>query len=105
MAPTNSTDRAVASSGAILEEAWAWGLDVDAWRGHLHALTWSEVLRQYALAAGWGPRRPRPKKQVLAHQSAEPQGLRRTAREACGPDLPACPSLDPCQALLEAETP
>ena len=64
VAPTNSTDRAVASSAAILEEAWAWGLDVDAWRGHLHALTWSEVLRQYALAAGWGPRRPRPKKQV-----------------------------------------
>ena len=57
-------DRAIAGAAAILDEAAAWGLDVDTWRAHLGPATWPEVLRQYALAAGWGPRRPRPKKQV-----------------------------------------
>ena len=36
-------DKAVAQSAACLEEAWAWGFDVDVWRAHLNALTWPEV--------------------------------------------------------------
>ena len=36
-------DKAVTQSAACLEEAWAWGFDVDVWRAHLNALTWPEV--------------------------------------------------------------
>jgi hypothetical protein len=42
----------------LLEAAWAWGFDTDTWRAHLSALTWPEVLRQFGLAAGYGPRAP-----------------------------------------------
>lgn len=48
----------------MLEEAWAWGFDVDAWRAHLGPLTWPEVLRQQAIVWGLGPKRPKPKKEV-----------------------------------------
>ncbi len=41
--PTSGLDRAVAMSAGWLEEAWAWGFDVDIWRAHLNALTWPEV--------------------------------------------------------------
>ena len=33
-----------------------WGLDWRQWQCHLNALTWPEIVRQYALAAGWGPK-------------------------------------------------
>ncbi len=36
-------DKAFAQSAACLEEAWAWGFDVDVWRAHLNAITWPEV--------------------------------------------------------------
>lgn len=39
----NYADRAVVNSATRLEEAWAWGFDVDTWRAHLNALTWPEV--------------------------------------------------------------
>ena len=43
-AGANATaDRSVAQSAAYLEEAWAWGFDVDVWRAHLNPLTWPEV--------------------------------------------------------------
>ena len=35
--------RPSAQSAACLEEAWAWGFDVDVWRAHLNAITWPEV--------------------------------------------------------------
>jgi len=44
-------DRAVVARAAALEEAWAWGFDVDAWRAHLNILSWPEVRRA-------GPRPP-----------------------------------------------
>ena len=47
---------------AALEEAWAWGFDVDAWRAHLNVLSWPEVLRQTAIALGLGPKRPRDRR-------------------------------------------
>eukprot|EP00854_Cymbomonas_tetramitiformis_P012790 gene12790-15118_t len=37
---------------ALLDEAWAWGFDPDAWRAHLNVLTWPEVLRQMCVSAG-----------------------------------------------------
>lgn len=51
-------------AAALVTEAHAWGLDMPAWRAHLNLLTWPEVLRQLALAAGWGPRRCRPAKKI-----------------------------------------
>jgi hypothetical protein len=39
----NAADKAISQSAACLEEAWAWGFDVDVWRAHLNALTWPEV--------------------------------------------------------------
>ncbi|KAG2442737.1 hypothetical protein HXX76_002819 [Chlamydomonas incerta] len=51
-------DKSVAGSAQRLEEAWAWGFDVDAWRAHLNTRTWPEVLRQVAIV--WGRGRARP---------------------------------------------
>ena len=41
----NFADRAVVSRAAALEEALAWGFDVDAWRAHLNILSWPEARR------------------------------------------------------------
>ncbi|GAB4814610.1 hypothetical protein N2152v2_001656 [Parachlorella kessleri] len=56
-------DPGQAAAAQMLEEGWAWGFDVDAWRAHLNALTWPEVARQLAIAAGLGRKRPKPKKE------------------------------------------
>jgi hypothetical protein len=48
----------IAPGAMLLEEAAAWGFDVNAWRAHLHALTWPEIARELAIAAGLGRRRP-----------------------------------------------
>ncbi|XP_026420944.1 homeobox-DDT domain protein RLT2-like isoform X1 [Papaver somniferum] len=39
----------------IVEGAYAWGFDIRSWQQHLNPLTWPEVLRQFALSAGFGP--------------------------------------------------
>ena len=52
---TGFTDRAATACATTLDEAWAWGFDVDAWRAHLGPATWPEVLRQFAVAAGEDP--------------------------------------------------
>mmetsp|Transcript_4546 Transcript_4546/g.12680 ORF Transcript_4546/g.12680 Transcript_4546/m.12680 type:complete len:1365 (+) Transcript_4546:425-4519(+) len=54
----NVVDRAVYNAAHTLEEAWAWGFETDVWRAHLSAMTWPEVLREMAIAAGHGRRRP-----------------------------------------------
>eukprot|EP00803_Ostreobium_quekettii_P007554 evm.model.scf_591.1 EVM.evm.TU.scf_591.1 scf_591:13568-18861(-) len=61
-ASSNGGDRL--SSCHLLEEAWAWGFDVDVWRAHLSAVTWPEILRQFMVAAGVGPRRPKSKRKA-----------------------------------------
>ena len=48
----------IAPGARLLEEAWAWGFDVDAWRAHLNPLTWPEIAREIAISAGLGRRRP-----------------------------------------------
>lgn len=48
----------------VLDEAWGWGFNVDCWRAHLNDVTWPEVLRQLAIAAGYGPRKPKPGRDV-----------------------------------------
>eukprot|EP00898_Chlorokybus_atmophyticus_P003718 jgi/Chlat1/4347/Chrsp29S04494 len=49
--------QAVAGSLALSKEATAWLFDAGIWRKHTCAITWPEVLRQVALAAGYGPKR------------------------------------------------
>ncbi|KAJ4729740.1 Homeobox domain-containing protein/DDT domain-containing protein [Melia azedarach] len=39
----------------IVEGAYAWGFDIRSWQHHLNVLTWPEILRQFALSAGFGP--------------------------------------------------
>ncbi|XP_010245587.1 PREDICTED: homeobox-DDT domain protein RLT2-like isoform X2 [Nelumbo nucifera] len=39
----------------IVEGAYAWGFDIRTWQRHLSPLTWPEILRQFALSAGFGP--------------------------------------------------
>jgi hypothetical protein len=59
--------QANARAAAIVTEAHAWGIDLGTWRAHLNHLSWTEVLRQLALTAGWGPRRCRPAKTVRVY--------------------------------------
>ncbi|XP_073155835.1 homeobox-DDT domain protein RLT2-like isoform X2 [Henckelia pumila] len=40
----------------IVEGAYAWGFDLHSWQRYLSPLTWPEVLRQFALSAGFGPK-------------------------------------------------
>ncbi|XP_042468588.1 homeobox-DDT domain protein RLT2-like isoform X1 [Zingiber officinale] len=39
----------------IVEGAYAWGFNIRSWQRHLNCLTWPEILRQFALSAGFGP--------------------------------------------------
>ncbi|XP_076918162.1 homeobox-DDT domain protein RLT1-like [Bidens hawaiensis] len=39
----------------IVEGAYMWGFDIRNWLKHLNLLTWPEILRQFALSAGFGP--------------------------------------------------
>ncbi|KAF8413823.1 hypothetical protein HHK36_001817 [Tetracentron sinense] len=39
----------------IVEGAYAWGFDIRSWQRHLNPSTWPEILRQFALSAGFGP--------------------------------------------------
>ena len=64
-------DRAVVSSAALLEEAWAWGFDVDAWRAHVGLATWPEVLRQMAIVGRAGSTRPRSLRETKARLGVE----------------------------------
>ncbi|KAG5561737.1 hypothetical protein RHGRI_004700 [Rhododendron griersonianum] len=40
----------------IVEGAYLWGFDICHWKNRLNPLTWPEILRQFALSAGFGPR-------------------------------------------------
>ncbi|CAL9169362.1 homeobox-DDT domain protein RLT2-like isoform X1 [Musa acuminata AAA Group] len=39
----------------IVEGAHAWGFNIHSWQRYLNYLTWPEILRQFALSAGFGP--------------------------------------------------
>lgn len=57
----------VSRAASLVTEALTWGFDISTWRAHLNEITWPEVLRQLALAAGWGPRRCRPARATRAY--------------------------------------
>lgn len=50
-------------------QAFAWGFDIREWGKHVNPLTWPEILRQFALAAGFGPKWK--KRKVLPDRSKE----------------------------------
>ncbi|XP_057537451.1 homeobox-DDT domain protein RLT2 isoform X4 [Amaranthus tricolor] len=52
----NSVANPVGGHPQIVEGAYAWGFDIRSWQCNLSPLTWPEVLRQFALAAGFGPK-------------------------------------------------
>ncbi|KAL3509303.1 hypothetical protein ACH5RR_028704 [Cinchona calisaya] len=59
-APAVGANQNAASPGGghpeIVEGAYAWGFDIRSWQKQLNPLTWPEILRQFALAAGFGPK-------------------------------------------------
>ncbi|KAK4420574.1 Homeobox-DDT domain protein RLT2 [Sesamum alatum] len=56
----------------IVEGAYAWGFDLLSWQRHLTPLTWPEVLRQFALSAGFGPKlKKRSMELPLCHDEHE----------------------------------
>ncbi|XP_042008713.1 homeobox-DDT domain protein RLT2-like [Salvia splendens] len=52
----NSAGIPVGGHPHIVEGAYAWGFDLLSWQRHLSPVTWPEVLRQFALSAGFGPK-------------------------------------------------
>ena len=63
--------RATVPSAAFADEAQRWGIDLGVWRAHVGAATWPEVLRQFAIVAGWGPRRCKAATQRPARSLSE----------------------------------
>ncbi|KAJ3670695.1 hypothetical protein LUZ60_008121 [Juncus effusus] len=56
----------------IVEGAYAWGFSIRNWQTHLGFLTWPEILRQFALAAGLGPKlRPQTPNRIHYHDDHE----------------------------------
>ncbi|CAK8577051.1 unnamed protein product [Lathyrus sativus] len=51
----NSVTNSGGGHPQIVEGAYAWGFDIRNWQRHLNPLTWPEILRQFALSAGFGP--------------------------------------------------
>ena len=60
------------TDASLLEEAWAWGFDVDSWRAHLNSATWVEICRQMCISAGLGRKRPISKKKKAVGGSGKP---------------------------------
>ena len=59
----SAAERGATGCASCLEEAWHWGFELDCWRAHLGPLTWPEILRQWATAAGETPTDPLQHKQ------------------------------------------
>ncbi|XP_027159398.1 homeobox-DDT domain protein RLT1 isoform X1 [Coffea eugenioides] len=59
----------------IVEGAYVWGFDIRTWQKHLNPLTWPEILRQFALSAGFGPQ--------LKKKSTERGGLNDSETKGC----------------------
>ena len=71
----------VTQQASILEEAWAWGFDNREWHFLLNPLSWPEIMRQYALAAGWGPKRT-----VIVPEKAEKEDIVEDQEKDDSPD-------------------
>ncbi|KAJ1384650.1 WHIM2 domain [Sesbania bispinosa] len=51
-----ANQNSIANSGGGHPQAYMWGFDIRNWQRHLNPLTWPEILRQFALSAGFGPK-------------------------------------------------
>ncbi|KAK7257406.1 hypothetical protein RIF29_31365 [Crotalaria pallida] len=51
----NSVANSSGGHPQVVEGAYVWGFDIRNWQRHLNPLTWPEILRQFALSAGFGP--------------------------------------------------
>ncbi|XP_047308886.1 homeobox-DDT domain protein RLT1-like isoform X2 [Impatiens glandulifera] len=40
----------------VVDGAYKWGFDIRDWKKHLGPMSWPEILRQFALSAGFGPK-------------------------------------------------
>lgn len=58
----------------IVEGAFFWGFDIRNWQRLLNPLTWSEVLRQFALSAGFGPPLTKKRERTCLNDSDEIKG-------------------------------
>ncbi|XP_009781785.1 homeobox-DDT domain protein RLT1 isoform X1 [Nicotiana sylvestris] len=58
----------------IVEGAYLWGFDIRNWQKHLTPLTWPEVLRQFALSAGFGPPLKKKRERACLNDSDETKG-------------------------------
>ncbi|XP_015065715.1 homeobox-DDT domain protein RLT1 isoform X1 [Solanum pennellii] len=58
----------------IVEGAYLWGFDIRNWQRLLNPLTWSEVLRQFALSAGFGPPLKKKRERTCLNDSDETKG-------------------------------
>ncbi|XP_038683362.1 homeobox-DDT domain protein RLT2-like isoform X2 [Tripterygium wilfordii] len=63
----------------IVEGAYTWGFSIRSWQRHLNPLTWPEILRQFALSAGFGPQ--------LKQRVIEPAYLRDDNEDNDGEDI------------------
>ncbi|CAN4084106.1 unnamed protein product [Withania somnifera] len=58
----------------IVEGAYLWGFDIRNWQKNLNPLTWSEVLRQFAFSAGFGPPLKKKSERTCLNDSDETKG-------------------------------
>ncbi|CAK9181860.1 unnamed protein product [Ilex paraguariensis] len=59
----------------IVEGAYLWGFDIRSWQNHLNPLTWPEILRQFALSAGFGPQlKKKSTERACLHDNDEDKG-------------------------------
>ncbi|XP_031255307.1 homeobox-DDT domain protein RLT2 isoform X3 [Pistacia vera] len=71
---TNQSSAANPGGGhpQIVKGAYSWGFNIRSWQHHLNALTWPEILRQFALSAGFGPQlKKRNIEQACLHDDYE----------------------------------
>ncbi|CAM0953906.1 unnamed protein product [Alopecurus aequalis] len=55
----------------IVEGAYAWGFNILIWQRHLTYLTWPEILRQFGLSAGFGPKLKKRNTEDVYHNDNE----------------------------------
>jgi hypothetical protein len=65
---------ALVTAHPLVERAPIWGFDVKQWEKDLNALTWPEILRQWAICAGLGPRYASRKEGLEEEESDEENG-------------------------------
>ncbi|KAL6765089.1 hypothetical protein V8C86DRAFT_1026806 [Haematococcus lacustris] len=66
-------DRGLVMAAHLVDEAAAWGYDVDVWRAHTNMLTWPEVLRELAVTATIGSGGRKAGQRTRTHVGGKPK--------------------------------